>query len=389
MNRLITHNIPILFIIKICQWFMLYMPVVKLFYAENQLNDFDLFLLHAIYSAVIFLVEIPSGYLADLFGRKKAIITGLSFGLVGFFIYSFSYGFVGFLLAELALGIGEAFVSGSDSAMLYDTLLQRKKQKQYTKYEGRITGMGNFAEALAGIAVTVMALASMRGYYYIQTALTAIALIAAWFLMEPKVHGHIGEIKWKFIIEVVKDSLWKNRKLSQVIMFSSIIGFSSLAMAWFAQIFLYEAHIPNRYFGILWTVLNMMVAIGSFSSHRIDQHISNAKTLLFILLFISAGYFIASLTIAPYGIVFLLVFYFVRGAAHPMLKERINALTESKIRATVLSVRSLLIRIMFALLGPLMGLFTQRISLSFALALCGCVILIPGSMLVFAMIRKK
>jgi MFS family permease len=368
---------------------MLYMPVVKLFYSENQLNNFDLFLLHAIYSAVIFLVEIPSGYLADVLGRKKAIIIGLSFGLLGFGVYSFSFGFAGFLIAELALGIGEGFVSGSDSAILYDTLLERNKQSQYVRYEGRISGTGNIAEALAGIAVTLIAFSSMRGYYYIQTVLTAFALLASWFLIEPMVHGPIGEIKWSAIIEVVKDSLWKNRKLSQLIIFSSIIGFSSLAMAWFAQIFLYDAQIPDRYFGIVWTLLNAMVAIGSFSSHQIDQKFGNAKTLFFILLFISGGYFIASATIAPYGIIFLLMFYFTRGAAHPILKNRINALTASKIRATVLSVRSLLIRIMFALLGPLMGVITERLSLAYALALCGCIILIPGSVLVFVLIYKK
>jgi MFS family permease len=368
---------------------MLYMPVVKLFYTENNLDNFDLFLLHAIYSFIIFLVEIPSGYLADTLGRKKAIIIGLGFGLLGFSVYSFSYGFAGFLLAEIALGIGEGFVSGSDSAILYDTLLEQNKKSQYVKLEGRITGIGNLAEASAGIAVTLIAFSSMRGYYYLQTLFTLFALIAAWFLTEPKRHGHTGEVKWKAIIDVVKDSLWKNPMLSRVILYSSIIGFSSLAMAWFAQIFLFQASIPNRYFGVLWTLLNAMVALGSFSSHKIDSHLRGTKAFLFILIFISGGYFIASATIAPYGIIFLLLFYFVRGVAHPILKNKINALTESKIRATVLSVRSLLIRIMFALLGPILGLLTQRISLSFALALSGCIILLPGSLLILMMIRRS
>ena len=78
------------------------MPVVKLFYAENNLDDFDLFLLHALYSGVIFLIEIPSGYLADVWGRKLSIQSGLLMGLAGFVIYSLTGGFWGFLLALLS-----------------------------------------------------------------------------------------------------------------------------------------------------------------------------------------------------------------------------------------------------------------------------------------------
>ena len=84
MEQRINRNIPLLFLIKVCQWFMLYMPVVKLFYVENNLKDFDLFFLHAIYSAVIFLTEIPSGYIADVWGRKKSMQLGLFMGLLGF-----------------------------------------------------------------------------------------------------------------------------------------------------------------------------------------------------------------------------------------------------------------------------------------------------------------
>jgi MFS family permease len=368
---------------------MLYMPVVKLFYSENDLNNFDLFLLHAIYSAVIFLVEIPSGYLSDAIGRKKAIIIGLSFGLLGFSVYSFSFGFWGFLLAELALGIGEGFISGSDSALLYDSLLESGKQKQYVKYEGRISGAGNMAEAFAGVAVTLVAFATMRYYYYIQTIFAGFALTASWFLTEPRIHGAFGEVNWNSIVSVVKNTLWRDKELSRLIIFSSLIGFSSLAMAWFAQIFLFDAGVPDRLFGIVWTTLNAMVAAGSFSSHWMNQHFGNKRALVYILIFISAGYFIASATISPVGIIFLMVFYFVRGNAHPILKNMINAITESKLRATVLSIRSLLIRSMFALLGPLMGVITEKLSLSYALLLCGFIILFPGSILVYAMIRRN
>jgi MFS family permease len=368
---------------------MLYIPAVKLFYAENSLDDYELFLLHAIYSFVIFTVEIPSGYFADVWGRKKTIIAGMFFGIIGFGTYSFSYSFLGFLLAELALGIGQGFISGSDTAILYDTLAEQHKTNKYLKYESRITGSGNFAEALAGIVFTILAFNSMRGYYYIQTGITVIGFLWAWFLVEPRIHISREKVSLQSIFYIVRETLWKKPQLSRYIFLSSIVGFASLSMAWFAQIFLFNAGVEKANFGIVWTALNLMVALGSFSAHKADRFFGPRNVLIYIIVFLSGGFILSSQTISFWGIGFLLVFYFVRGTAHPIMKERINKLTESKVRATVFSVRSLIIRALFALLGPALGWYTERISLSFALILAGLIVLLPGFFLVGAILRSK
>lgn len=382
-------NIPLLFLIKISKWFMLYIPAVKLFYTENSLTDSNLFLLHAIYSFIIFLIEIPSGYLADVWGRKKTITTGMLFGIVGFCIYALSYGFWGFLLAEIALGIGQAFVSGSDTAILYDTLLEQKRTDQYLKYESGITGSGNLAESLAGLVFTILAYESMRGYYYIQTIITAVGFIAALILVEPKLHISREEVSLRSILNIVKGTIWKNSRLSRYIFLSSIIGFASLSMAWFAQIFIYDAGVKKANFGVVLAALNIMVMLGSFSSYKSDKLLGPRYILIFLLVFLAGGYLLAAQSISFWGIGFLLIFYFVRGTAHPIMKDRINKFTASNVRATVLSVRSLLIRLSFALLGPVLGWSIDRVSLSFALTLSGLIILIPGTYLVIAILSNK
>ena len=101
---------------------MLIMPIITLFYQENGLGMKDVLLLQGIYSVAIVVLEIPSGYFADVWGRKSTLIIGSFLGVLGFAIYSFTSGFWSFLVAELVLGIGQSFISGSDSALLYDTL---------------------------------------------------------------------------------------------------------------------------------------------------------------------------------------------------------------------------------------------------------------------------
>lgn len=369
---------------------MLYMPVVKLYYEENGLNNMELFLLHGIYSVIIAVSEIPSGYAADVWGRKKTMLTGLIFLVFGFVFYSLSYGFWGFLVAEVLLGIGQGFTSGCDTALLYDSLQQQHRQKEYIKFEGRISSVGNLSEALAGIIVTILAFSAMRNYYYLQVIISLVGLVAAIFIIEPAVHHQEDrERNWRQIIKIVKESLWTNILLSRTIIFSSIIGFASLSMAWFAQIFFYAANLPSKYYGITWTFLNLVVAAGSFLSSLVYRRLGLKKTLIFMLSFIAGGFFLASQTIAIYGIFLLTLFYFARGIAHPVLKDQINVLAESHVRATVFSIRSFVIRIMFFAIGPLLGWVTDKISLSVALMLGGTTILIPGILLIPVIIKNN
>ena len=74
MSRSYSGNIPKLYLIKIAKWFMLTMPIIVLFYQENGLSMQDVLTLKGIYSVAVVLLEIPSGYLADVWGRKKSLI---------------------------------------------------------------------------------------------------------------------------------------------------------------------------------------------------------------------------------------------------------------------------------------------------------------------------
>src|SRR5665811_1353610 len=134
-----SKNIPRLYLIKISKWFNMVMPVVVLFYQDNGMGMQKIFILKAIYSVAVVFMEIPSGWMADVWGRKKTLILGSILGSAGFLVYSFSYGFLAFEVAEIILGIGHSFVSGADSAMLYDSVKADNKTDKYTKEEGRIT----------------------------------------------------------------------------------------------------------------------------------------------------------------------------------------------------------------------------------------------------------
>ena len=373
MNR----NIIALYLVKFSKWFSLIMPIIVLFYEEHGLGLQDVFVLKSVYSIVAVTLEIPSGYLADVWGRKKCLISGCSLFFIGVSVYALTSSFTAFLCAEILLGIGQTLVNGADSALLYDTTLYYKKEDQYLKYEGLITMIGNFAEALAGIFGGLLAVYSLRLPFYAQVGVAFIGIPAALslheFNMKGKVQSPIAEI-----IRIIKYSLFTNRKLCCNIMYSGIIGAATLTMAWFVQPVLIFLDTPTSWFGIIWTVLNLTVGIAALYSDKIEKVMGMNKMNMMILICIAGGYLALAYNLTYYGLIILLLFYIVRGFATPVLKGYINQLTFSEMRATVLSIRNFVIRLMFAGAAPFVGWLNDVYSLKVALLTSAAIILIPG-----------
>jgi MFS family permease len=288
------------------------MPVIKLFYEENNFNDTEYLTLFAIYSIVIAILEIPSGYLGDIWGRKKLLISGSIFGFIGFGIYSLTNTvtdsptgtFLCFLSAEISLGIGLSFISGSDSAILYDTLLELKKENEYVKYEGKITAAGNFSEAIAGVIGPLLAIHSARIPYIFQTGVSAIGIIASFSLVETGMHQLQPLHKTGYIIKIVKYAMIENKVLQKFILFSSVIGFSSLIMSRLTLIYFSEIELDRRLYGILWPLLNLIVGIGSLLSFKIHKVCKDYVMTTMILLLMFLSYILLGVFISGFGFIF-------------------------------------------------------------------------------------
>jgi len=365
------------------------MPVVVLFYKDNGMGMQEIFTLKAIYSIAIVTMEVPSGWMADVWGRKKTLIAGGILGAMGFLVYSFSFGFWAFVIAEIVLGIGHACVSGADSAMLFDSLKASGKTNKYTKLEGQITSSGNFAEAIAGVIGGLLAAISLRTPFYFQFAVAAIAIPAAFTLVEPKIHSIEHIHSFKKIVQNIKGTLIRNHNLRISILLSSITGTATLTFAWLVQPYFLAIKLPVELYGIFWTALNLTAGVSSVFAHRFEMFFGKTWSLIAIVLLITLGYFLSGVAISMWGIMFLFMFYLVRGIASPILKNYINQYTESDIRATILSVRDFIIRIVFAAIGPLLGWITDNINLESAFLLAGGFYLVSALVVAFPWLRRS
>ena len=387
-NTAFRRNIIALYLIKISKWFTLVMPIIVLFYTECGISVADVFILKSAYSIAMLALDIPAGYLADVWGRRRCLIVGCVACFIGSLVYTGAGTFPFFLLAEILLGAGQSLVSGADSALLYDTTLHHRRTDDYLKYEGRVTMIGNFSEAIAGIFGGLLAAASLRFPFYAQAVVAFIGIPAALTLTE-----HATPVRssnsFAALLKIIRYSLFENRALCCNIMFSGIIGAATLTMAWFVQPFLIELDTPTSWFGIIWTVLNLTVGIAALCSDKLDRHLGTHRMYAFILLFIAGGYVALSFTLTTAGLAVLLVFYIVRGFATPILKGYINQITFSEMRATVLSIRNFVIRVIFAAIAPLVGWLHDAYSLAVALQATALIIFLPGLLFLILELTAK
>lgn len=361
----LRHNILKMYLLKAVLWFMVAMPIIVLFFQEHGLTLTEVMILQSIYSFSVALFEIPSGFIADVFGRKRTIVLSTIFTFIGFLVFSFFGGFYAFAIAQVLVGIGGSLMSGSDSAIIYDTLLETNSKTTYTKIEGRTYAIGNFSEAFAGILGGFLAVGSIYMPIYVQTSILFFSIPIAFTLIEPSMHKENKlDRSFKAVLEVVKFAMVDNQKLKWLIIYSSAMGVATLSMAWFAQPFFKSINIPLAYFGILWAVLNFSAGLTSFNAHLLDKKDNNYKILFYLALSMLTSFIFLGYNASVFGLIFILFIYLLRGLVTPILRNEININTTSNKRATVLSFRSLIIRISFAISAPILGYIADNYSLA-------------------------
>ncbi len=376
--------------VKIAGNFMLIMPVITLFFKENGLSMHDIFVLQSLFSVAVIFLEIPSGYFSDRIGRRKTLIAGHLFIIGGYFCYSLASGFWQFVIAEVLLGFGISFSSGTDTALLYDTLLEGGGEEYYSRLEGRRFSAGLVSEAIASVLGGVIALVSLRLPLYLETTVIIASFPVVLSIVEPAVCSVENKKNaMEGILDIIKDLLRKGNGLKWVILYSSVISASTLTMVWMIQPYLKEVGISIGAFGIIWAGLMLLSAFISWNTEKIKNFFGEKKILTSLVVMVSVGYFSLMYFWSSWSIIFMGLFYLVRGIHDPIVSAYINRQISSNRRATILSIKNLFSRILFSIVGPIVGWISDVFSLKEAIFYSGIIFLFLGCSTLFMVYKKK
>lgn len=355
-------NIKRLYLIRAIRSGMFSISIIMLFFKENGLTVQQALDIQILFSVALVLFELPTGYLADKYGRKKSIICGTLFSTLGYILYGEAYGYWGFLFAEIVLALGGAFISGADEAMLYE--VQRIANNDGAiKNGGKGSSWGQLSEAVtSAIGGSVMTLVSLRFPIYFDAVLAFMALPVALTLVEAPVTKKSKE-SIKDMWRILKHALHEHVELKWLLISSAMAGAATLNMVWFINLYWVETKVPMWSFGILWAILQVTCAIVSRKAHWIEGKLKRKWSIVTIVSLPLLGYLGLGWTMTMWGGLFILLFYVARGMNEPIMRSYINDIICCEDRASIMSVKSFLFRAMFCVIVKMSGYVYGLISL--------------------------
>ncbi|WP_036482227.1 MFS transporter [Myxosarcina sp. GI1] len=355
-------------------WFPI--PTIVLFYQSHGLNIEQTLLLKTILSISILVLEVPSGYIADIFGRKACLVAGSGVWIVGWLIYGFCNSFYWFALAEVLAGVAGSLISGADTAIAYDSLVELKRENFYPAFAGRLVAVAGVSEAVSGIIGAAIAETNLAYPFFLQTACLIIYFFLAITLVEPERHDSIDEPKIA-LKQIILETL-ERPPLRWLILLSATFSTASFLMVWLSQAYLEQINLPVRAFGIVWAVFHLLMSLASVFADRVERVLGIKRALLGLVLLLASSYLLLATAYTYWGILFIVVVYMVRGMVSPLILNVINRQTVSSVRATVLSLNSFAFRLSFAIVSTTLSAIASN-SLAVEMAIAGGWILIAGS----------
>ncbi len=130
-NRIARQNIIIINALSFLNNAMFVVPIIVVYYAAQKSVGLTGFLVsEAAFALAMVLMEVPSGYLSDHWKRKYTLALGFVIQTVGFVTMWLGDGFLLMVIAQAICGLGMSFVSGTGSALIYDSLLGADAQNK-------------------------------------------------------------------------------------------------------------------------------------------------------------------------------------------------------------------------------------------------------------------
>lgn len=340
--------------IRASRSFMIAIPIIVIYWQSHGLSIQDIFILQVVFSLAVVVFEIPTGYLADRFGKKTSLVLGAVCWTLGFLLYYAIPSYFGFIVAELTLALASGLISGADTALLYETLKTHKREGLYQKYQGRLLATSMVSEAVAAVlAGVVVALFSIKAVLLVQWVVVALTIPLSLSLKEVKTN--VKE-KTPTLLAILRGSFRENERLRYLNVYAGALSAATLTMMWFVQPHWQVIGVDIIYFGYLFAVLHLTVAFGAVIAHKVEGQL-RFRTLFGIMavmplaLYLSTGMLNASLL----SLLVIPLFWLLRGVSSPIISGYVQRECKDNERATVLSINALVSRVIFSVFSPFLG----------------------------------
>lgn len=328
-----------------------------LYLAYKGLTLFEIGLMETVYHLSSFTMEIPTGAIADIFGRKTSRSLGKIASIVATVIMIFGNSTVAFAIAFFFTALGNNLESGAGEALVYDSLKEIGKENNYMKITGISEFLFNIASIISLIVAGYIATLNFESVYKIGLVIAIITFAQSLSFTEPT----IGSVEkshsfFKTFVKQLKESfnIVKNDKR----VFGTILAAELFATLYTTEFFYLQNRLQNLgsttlEIGIVLASGSLACAIMATQTHKLEKRISIVGIMRIASVLGIIGFWGMSIKgVERYVFIMLSA---VEGMLFVSVSDYINKLIPSKQRATILSLQSMMFSVYMIILFPVAG----------------------------------
>lgn len=353
--------------------FMVIVPVIVPFFMEKGLSLADIFFLQAIFATAIVVCEAPSGYFADVFGRKTALIIGSIIHGLAYLYLNFADDLTSLIFFEFMAGVAASLLSGADLALLYDTQ-KALQDNDDIEHSNAISQLGFFRSSSEGLGALIggaLVVWSFEAIVIAQSAAAWMCLIFALLIIEPPYKKVDRTSSRMQISGVLRHLFTSDPVLRNVVIAIPLYNLATFHVAWLMQPYWAAAGISLSMFGLLWFSQSIVVAAAAKFGFVIERRYGAVFSLLLMGLLPIVGHFGMAWAQGWRGILIGLLLFACRGLNQVILVNAMNRRIPSEFRATANSFTSFLFRLAFIVTGPIVGYLAETRGLEITLNALG------------------
>ncbi|WP_409300608.1 MFS transporter [Peribacillus sp. SCS-155] len=351
--------------------------IERLFWEQRGMTIQMVVYVEIVFAITVVLLEVPTGIIADKWGRKKMIVLGALLECLMFLILVFATEFWHFTVAILLSGIAASSTSGSENALLYDSLLKIGKEQQFERYLGRLNVFDFIAAVIAALCGSFFA--GLYGFelnYWISFVSMMVCIFFSFTLIEPNVITKSDEsMEIKVYIRASVDFFRKNPGVSIVVSAGMITGAAVSFMDEFWQLYLNRLEIPVVYFGVYSALIMILRLPGNILAYVIKSRFRCRAVLSYVIAVFAAGFLYVSMTKGYTGLVAICLICLFSGIIEPIITGYLHHRINTSMRATIDSFLSLGLNLTVITTGLGFGYFSSIYDVfggySFVALICG------------------
>ncbi len=378
-------------------------PYLIIYLMSKGIDLFFIGILIAVREIIINVFEVPSGLIADYFGRKKELYFCFSFYIVSFIIFFFADNFLIATAAMMFFGLGEAFRSGTHKAMIYTYLDSKNWQSEKVFVYGRTRSFSLIGSAISSAVGIILILTVPDDNYIFLFSIIPYILDLLLIMSYPKMLDKSDkkhDTSFKSMISDLINSFKLNKKLRNILveegMLEACISYIKDLIQPILEIIIVGSGIAlisslsaqdnlKVILGVVYAVLNLIGSVFSKKAYLIK----NKAKSIDILYIIHIALAIICLLLAVFSNQYIAVciiyvfIYALHSVRKPVYTDEIDNHMQKQARATMISVSAQLKSIFLMVFAPLLGFIADNFSISVVMIILSITFLLTARLLKF------